>query len=626
MGTEWRGMLAPLDVSTGDGRRFLSSGVSSRQSPLPLKWQRADTEGHDASVIVGSLERIEYGTVAEAIDSGWIDAKCIKPSKFADDLKAVWGSGQMFDDINPLEMPRLAEDVAEATTLLSRGVIGPSVDAGSAEAVIALKGSDEELTEEQFDEIFFGDEDSDAEFELLFTEYEIAAATLVSIPAFAECRPFQLLCPVGAVTASVRKTGWDDVPLAERDTAWDASAADKRVSDDSGIETDSPDWGRYSSAHLYQDDAADPETKGAYGFLIVDIVDGSPLIVPRGVFAVAGALQGARGGTTIPAADQTAMKDVVDTLYARMAEQFDDPSITPPWAQETASILTAVTAAASYDPDLFADPKLDKITPLTVTDDGRVYGHIATHDVCHAGMPGVCTTAPIDNTGYRMFHRYQPEGIPLPVGRITTGGGQHACSCRQCGGRNDDHACTKLAAGATISHYDRLSTIAWVRAGEDTRMNAVWVAGIANPNASVHDLAVLARQKVSGDWRPIGSELSLIDVLALAREEPGYPLPRFRMAAGRVFALTAAGVVSPARDEAPVGADIDYERLADLLVAGLASRLPVPAPPAPAESDAPAAGEAPDETTAVTDLMGEVEQAVHSGAAIQLRSELEKVR
>jgi hypothetical protein len=623
-------MLAPLDVSTGDGRRFLSSGVSSRQLPLPLKWQRADTEGHDNSVIVGSLERIEYGTVAEAIEAGWIDAKCIKPSKFAKDLRAAWGFGRMFDDINPNDMPRLHEDVAESMHLLGQQVIGPSVDAGSYEAVIALKGSDEALTEEEFDKLFWGEGSEDVELELLFTEYQIAAATLVPIPAFAECRPFQLLAEE-ALTAAVRKTGWSDMPLAERDMAWDGTAAEKRVAENAGIGGNNPNWDRYAQAFLYQDDEANAETKGAYGFQIADMVDGTQRIVPRAVFAVAGVLQGARGGTTIPQADQDAMKTVVEGLYNRMAEEFQDDTIVVPWAEETASLIAAVTAAAGilagYDPTLFDNPNLDRITPITVTEDGRVFGHVATHDTCHVGMPGMCTTAPVDNDGYGMFHRYQPEGFPMPVGRITTGGGKFGCTCRQCGGRNDDHACLKLSLGGAIAHHDRLSTVAWVRAGEDTRLNAVWIAGVANPAASVEELAALSRQKVSGDWRPAGGRTELVEILALAREEPGFPLPRFRIAAGQVAALTAAGVVLPSRAETPGTMTIDYERLADLLAGRLATHLQPAVPPAGGDETTVTAADTTSPTVDddVDSLLGEVDDAVNTGHAIRLRAELDEV-
>jgi hypothetical protein len=579
-------MLAPLDVPTGDGRRFLASGVSSRELPLPLKWQRADEQGHDNSVIIGSLEVVNYGTVDEAITAGWIDAKCVKPSKFPGDLKAVWGSGHLFTDADPQKMPRLAEDIEEATLLLQKKVIGPSVDTGSCEAVIALKGSDEALTDEQLDELFWGEGGEDVELEMLFVEYVIAAATLVGIPAFAECRPFELIEEPVAITAAVRKTGWSDLPLADRGLEWDGPAAEKNVADDAGIGGDSPDWGRYAEAFLYADEEADPETKTAYGFQIADIIDGTLTIVPRAVFAVAGVLQGARGGTTIPEADQEAMKGVVDGLYGRMADEFDDPEITTPWAEESASILAAVTAAAAnlinmvdYNPALFADPGLDVLTPITMVEEGgvvRVFGHVATHDVCHVGDSRVCTTAPVSESGYEHFNRYSVPGVPTTVGRITVGHGAFSCRCVQCGGRNDDHACLKLSAGGAIAHHDQLTTVAWVRAGEDTRLNAIWVAGVIDPAATVEDLAALSRQRVSGDWRPLGGANELVEVLSLAREEPGFPLPRVRMLAGQVTALTAAGVVRPAGpagvSEPSVGGGWDYERLAALLASNLAPR------------------------------------------------------
>ena len=581
MGTRWRGMLAPLDTSTGDGRRFLSSGVTNRPLPLPLKWQRADVSGHDDSVIIGSCEQINYGTVDEAIAAGWIDAKCVKKPKFAGDLRAAWGQGRLFTEADPQKMPRLAEDIAEATLLLENGVVGPSVDAGAAEMVIAKKGCDEALSDEDLDQLFWGDDagddaGDDVELEMLFTEYQIAAATLVGIPAFAECRPFELIRDDAVITAAVRKTGWDTMPIADRDLEWDGGAAEKRVADDAGIGGESADWDAYAQAFLYVDDEADAETKAAYGFQIVDIIDGTRRIVPRAVFAVAGVLEGARGGTTIPEADQDQMRSVVSDIYARMADLFTDPTIQAPWDVESASILTVVTAAAStptYDPAWFDDPKLSVLTPLTVTDDGRVYGHIATHDVCHVGDHSVCVTAPVSATGYGSFHRYTPPGVPVPVGRITVGHGQFACTCNSCRGSNDDHACVRLSAGGAIGHHDRLSTAAWVCAGEDSRLNAIWVAGVVSPTASVSDLASLTAGRVSGDWRPMGNDTELVEVLSLSRERPGFPLPRVRTLTGQAPVLTAAGVVRPGRPVPDAAGAIDLEHLAELVAGKLATHM-----------------------------------------------------
>lgn len=559
----WRGMLVPLDVPTGDKRRFLASGVSNRDLPLPLKWQRSDAEGHEDSVIVGSMDEINVGTVQQAIDSGWIDAKCIKQGMSTDTM-GVWGFGRFFK-ADPAITPRLAEDIAEATLLSQQRVIGPSVDTGGCEYVLAKAGSDQPLTAEELDQIMYEEPDVEVEIELLFTEYEIAAATLVSIPAFAECRPFEVIGADSMVlTAAVRSSGWDSMPFADRDLEWDGTQADRNVSSWADLDSDNPDWERYASAFLYQDDQADPETKGAYGFQIADLIDDMITIVPRAVFTVAGVLQGSMGGTNIPQADQDAMKGVVEQLYSRMADEFDDPNIVAPWASETASISFGETHV--FNAALFTKPELTKITPITVTEDGHVFGHVATHDTCHVGMRDVCTTAPTDDDGYRMFHRYQIPGVERPVGRITVGHGEHQCECQQCAGRNDDHACLKLSAGGAIAHHDQLSTVAWVCAGEDKDLNAIWVSGVISPEATVDDIGVLTRRKVSGDWRPVGGQTTLVEVLALSREEPGFPLPRVRLSSTGIHALTAAGVVRPmVATDSGGGFQLDYERLAILV-------------------------------------------------------------
>lgn len=550
-------MLAPLGVPTGDGRRFLAEGVTHRQLPLALKWQRTDEEGHDTSVIIGMTDTID-----------------IQPD-------AVWAEGEFFDDLDPAEFDRLLKDVKEAMFLTKQRVIGPSVDPGAVKIAYARIGDDTPLTGAELDELFWEEMETgeSAEVEMIFTQYEISAATLVSTPAFAECRPFEIIEP--ALTAAVRRSGWDEFDFAERDREWDGPEAERRISADAGVDGDSPDWGRYAEAFLYQQDDADPELKGTYGFPILDVIGDERLIVPRAVFAVAGLLQGSMGGTDIPDQDQQTMKGVVSGLYTRMAEAFDDDTIVAPWemssSSSSAALVASLTAAATkvYDLSAFAPPQTpdDGLVPLTVTDDGRVFGHIATHDVCHLGMPGVCMTAPVDLSEFEQFHRYPvlgSDGGTIAVGRLTYGGGQFSDSCSCCRG-SDDHACNSLSMGRTIAHHDQMATVAYVRAWEDTQNNAIRVAGVLADGVTADQVKALARGKVSGDWRAHGEKLALTEVLVLSRESPGFPLPRGRMANQRMMALTAAGTVSPTVRSTTESAHdiIDYDRLA----AEIANRL-----------------------------------------------------
>jgi hypothetical protein len=546
MGTRWRGLLAPLGITTGDGRRFAKDSVTWRELPLGLKWQRNDDMGHDDSVIIGSVDDISIGTVADALAKGWITDEGVSSLEFPKDTLAVWGTGELFDDVDRAELPRLAEDVAEARLLTARKVIGPSVDAGAAEAVLAEPGSDEAVSEERLEEIFEDawENGTAVELEVLFTEYQIAAATLVNIPAFAQCLPFTL------------------------------------------EDTDDPD----------DADADDADADAA-------------LVASRTRLAVS--LVAACGTVTDVAA-------------------FADPE------------FTGVTAITIGEPD----------------DNGvrRVFGHVAAFGVCHAGIRDVCTTAPTSAQQYQPFHRYTTTGegqeLPVAAGRITVAHGDLTGACQCCPGI-DDHACNRLSLGATIAHYDRARPVAYVRAGED--QFGIWVSGIIAPEASDADVATLARQKVSGDWRENAGALELVEVLALNREKPGFPLPRAAMNNGRQMSLVAAGTVAASRQGRPVkvrpprpadAGPFDYDRMAAAMTRALAPILPpgthfeydttpvldaatetlhAPADGTPADGTPAATTGDPDHAQAAADLAAELDGTLNALDAAQVEADLERI-
>lgn len=200
--------------------------------------------------------------------------------------------------------------------------------------------------------------------------------------------------------------------------------------------------------------------------------------------------------------------------------------------------LTAslIAAGIAYDADDFADPRLGELTALQVTDDGRVFGHLAGWRSCHIGFQGACVTAPRSASNYRYFHQGAvrlADGRDLPVGKITIGTG---------------HAPTRPGVGATAAaaHYDNTgSVICVVRCGED--QHGVWVAGRTLPGTSDTRLDELRRSGISGDWRTVTPGGGLELVAALAVNVPGFPIPRTQsMAASGEAALVAAGIVTPA--------------------------------------------------------------------------------
>ena len=214
----------------------------------------------------------------------------------------------------------------------------------------------------------------------------------------------------------------------------------------------------------------------------------------------------------------------------------DEPELEAPvitdgvYAERDDEALVACALVASQIPivppaEWFTNPGLREPTPLTVTDDGRVYGHIAAWHVDHIGLP-FGTKPPKSRSGYRYFHTgvvRTTDGKDVPVGQLTLAGG---------------HASLELTADAAVKHYDDTkSAAADVHAGED--QFGIWVAGALRPDVDAAKVRSLRASAPSGDWRPINGRLEMVAVCQV--NVPGFPVARARVASGYVTALVAAG-------------------------------------------------------------------------------------
>jgi HK97 family phage prohead protease len=132
-------------------------------------------------------------------------------------------------------------------------------------------------------------------------------------------------------------TSYSNLPLAERNHTWDSSAAEKRVRNWADA-NDTPN-AKYRKMFFWYD-SENADNFGAYKLGFADIINGSLTAVPKGVFAAAAAIQGARGGVDIPEADVSAVKSHIEKYYAKMRQEFDDDTIIAPWNQEGKSIET----------------------------------------------------------------------------------------------------------------------------------------------------------------------------------------------------------------------------------------------------------------------------------------------
>ena len=133
------------------------------------------------------------------------------------------------------------------------------------------------------------------------------------------------------------------------------------------------DWTKYARAFFWRD-GENPEQFGSYKLGYADIVDGDLKAVPRGIFAVAGVLQGARGGADIPEAEQNSIKTQVGRYYQKMSDEYGE-DLTPPWSKEAeppaerkqATLMTRLEAnlrmtAAFCITDWLGDGTIDAVT------------------------------------------------------------------------------------------------------------------------------------------------------------------------------------------------------------------------------------------------------------------------
>lgn len=205
---------------------------------------------------------------------------------------------------------------------------------------------------------------------------------------------------------------------------------------------------------------------------------------------------------------------VEDGTYEAMLDDMD-----------TELAAMAASAAPVIPPaSWFENPYLNEPTPLTVSDDGRVFGHIAAWHVDHIGRHN--TKPPHSASKYAYFRTgvvRTDDGHDVRVGQLTLAGG---------------HASLNASAQAAQKHYDdTASAVADITVGEDS--HGIWCAGALRPDITPEQVRALRASAPSGDWRPIGHRLELVAVCQV--NVPGFPIARSLVAGGQIQALVAAG-------------------------------------------------------------------------------------
>lgn len=199
--------------------------------------------------------------------------------------------------------------------------------------------------------------------------------------------------------------------------------------------------------------------------------------------------------------------------------------------EDSATLLASVAPLAPPSA-WFSSPNLKAPTPLTIDEDGHVYGHLAQWKVCHVGIGNKCVMAPKTRTNYQLFKvgtvRTDDNKV-VPIGKITLGTG---------------HASDRWGIMPSREHYDNTGwAAAVVNVGEDRY--GIWVNGSLTTTMTPERIAELRASSLSGDWREVNHNLELI--AALAVNSPGFPI--YREQGGQAFSLMAVGVIGAQEEE-----------------------------------------------------------------------------
>lgn len=529
----WRGVAAVENVETGDGRMFSPGALVWRDLPLPMYWQEKTAEGHDASFAVGKITEMERdGDLIR--DAGQFDMEG-EHGREAHRLayqQVIRGQSVSLDDISDNDIELVWPDDAMQVGVLAEDEEpvdpeeedAPAEDPEEEDPPMAPMFAEPKMTifhhGRVMDVNFTGTPAMQEAFLELVPDAEIDNAQ----------QPDDTMPIVASLSLPSRSTFRVVAPhdTATVDGPWDGGAEEIKLQSPFPLSVARGAYAWFDESRIANDEIP----RSACRFIHHEVsADGSPGAANLTACSSAiGVLNGARGGTTIPASDRQG-------VYNHLAGHIRDAGREPPELLTVQEIefraqrraLSAAATMVNPPRAWFANPRLTEATPWTVENNGQCFGHAALWGVCHVGFPGTCVTPPHEND-YGFFTTGEiltAEGDRIPVGKITLGA---------------NHAPTSMGARPAIEHYENTGFVAAdVACGADRF--GIWVAGAVRPELTDAQLRSLRAAAISGDWRTIRGRLRTIGMLMV--NVPGFPIPRTRTYArnGVQTALVASGIV-----------------------------------------------------------------------------------
>lgn len=152
---------------------------------------------------------------------------------------------------------------------------------------------------------------------------------------------------------AVNSTTWKKLPIAPRDTSFNADDAIARIRQWAGGSLE-----KLASAFLWRNSQAPANNMNSYRLPFVDISNGKMIMIPHAVFTAASILSGAHGGlegTVTSEEERIALKRVVTEIYAKLQQMYGDRRLEAPWLKgrtedERNAELKAMGISASMYP------------------------------------------------------------------------------------------------------------------------------------------------------------------------------------------------------------------------------------------------------------------------------------
>jgi len=482
---EWEGILVVEGVETGDGRKFSAGSLKWAEPPIPLQWAPANLGAHQGAVIAGSIDKV------------WRDSA---------NAAMVRGRGRF--DMG-------GENGREAFRLVKEGFLkGISIDPDS------IADADVEMEFEPFDK----DADPAVPQPLMqkpkLTTYHggrIRAATLVSIPAFVEAQIALVSDTVAADAVTAATVHMTDITH----DSWSAIDADLMLPDELPLSVAQAAFAYVGQSHR--------KKVGKYECRLLHHEINDDGTVGLANWNAVVTCMNYLASNRLSNLDKKRRRMAYDHLVTHYKSAGIEP---PPLADDVQTDDLVACADIKTPPrEWFDNPKLTTVTPFTVTDDGRIFGHAALWGACHTSFANSCVQPPYESD-YSYFTTGEvvtADGTRVAAGQITLG---------------TSHAATRgITAMQAIDHYgDTGTAVADVTAGADD--HGIWIAGAVRPGVDHNNIHALRASALSGDWRRLGGSLRMVALLAV--NVPGFPIPRTSttMNGDRQLTLVAAGVVT----------------------------------------------------------------------------------